>query len=48
MMSGDTLELEQYRADEAAGLLLRLPVSLDTTAWRVRDDGWKLRQEMEE
>lgn len=36
MMSGDSLELEQYRADEAAGLLLRLPVPLGTTVWRVR------------
>lgn len=29
------MELEKYRADEAAGLLLRLPVPLGTTVWRV-------------
>lgn len=27
-------ELEQYRRDEAAGLLLRLPVPLGATVWR--------------
>ena len=26
-------ELEQYRRDEAAGLLLRLPVPLGATVW---------------
>ena len=31
-------ELEQYRRDEAAGLLLRLPVPLGATVWRVRDN----------
>lgn len=30
-------ELEQYRRDEAAGLLLRLPVPLGATVWRVRE-----------
>ena len=29
-------ELEQYRRDEAAGLLLRLTVPLGATVWRVR------------
>ena len=29
-------ELEQDRRDEAAGLLLRLPVPLGATVWRVR------------
>lgn len=29
-------ELEHYRADEAAGLLLRLPVPRGTIVWRVR------------
>lgn len=28
-------ELRRYRAEEAAGLLLRLPVPLGTTVWRV-------------
>jgi hypothetical protein len=32
------MELERYRADEAAGLLLRLPVPLGTTVWRVRSN----------
>ncbi|WP_417093003.1 hypothetical protein [Intestinimonas timonensis] len=32
------MELERYRADEAAGLLLRLPVPLGTTVWCVRDN----------
>ena len=32
------MELERYRADEAAGLLLRLPVPLGATVWRVRSN----------
>lgn len=32
----DALELEQYRSDEAAGLLLRLPVPLGTSVWQVK------------
>lgn len=31
----DTEELEQYRAADRAGLLLRLPVPLGATVWRV-------------
>ena len=31
-------ELERYRADEAAGLLLHLPVPLGATVWRVRNN----------
>ena len=30
-------ELKQYRRDEAAGLLLRLPVPLGTMVWQVRN-----------
>lgn len=32
----DHKALQRYRADEAAGLLLRLPVPLGETVWRVR------------
>ena len=32
----DHKELQRYRADEAAGLLLHLPVPLGETVWRVR------------
>ena len=32
----DALELEQYRTDKAAGLLLRLPVPLGTPVWQVK------------
>lgn len=32
----DRKELQRYRADEAAGLLLHLPVPLGTIVWRVR------------
>ncbi len=31
-------ELAQYRADEAAGLLLRLPVPLGTSVWQVKNN----------
>lgn len=31
-------ELQQYRADSAAGLLLKLPVPLGTTVWRVKNN----------
>ena len=31
-------ELKQYRRDEAAGLLLRLPVPLGTMVWQVRNN----------
>ena len=34
----DALELEQYRTDEAAGLLLRLPVPLGTPVWQVKNN----------
>lgn len=30
--------LEQYRTDEAAGLLLRLPVPLGTQVWQVKNN----------
>lgn len=39
MWSGDdAAELERYRKDEAAGLLLRLPVPIGSTVWRVRQN----------
>ena len=38
MRMSDALELERYRADMRAGLLLRLPVPLGVTVWRVRDN----------
>ena len=38
MRVDDCLELERYRADMRAGLLLRLPVPLDATVWRVREN----------
>lgn len=38
MRMDDYLELERYRADLRAGLLLRLPVPLGTTVWRVREN----------
>lgn len=31
-------ELQRYRADSAAGLLLKLPVPLGTTVWRVKNN----------
>lgn len=34
----DRKELQRYREDEAAGLLLRLPVPLGTIVWRVRSN----------
>lgn len=34
----DILELKQYRTDEAAGLLLRLPVPLGTPVWQVKNN----------
>lgn len=34
----DRRELQRYRADEAAGLLLHLPVPLGATVWRVREN----------
>lgn len=34
----DAAELERYRRDEAAGLLLHLPVPIGTPVWRVRDN----------
>lgn len=36
MRLSDWLELKRYRADIKAGLLLRLPVPLGTTVYRVR------------
>ena len=30
--------LKQYRTDEAAGLLLRLPVPLGRTVWRIQEN----------
>lgn len=39
MWSGDdAAELERYRKDEAAGLLLRLPAPIGSTVWRVRQN----------
>ena len=38
MQEKDNQELERYRADEAAGLLLRLPVPLGAEVWRVREN----------
>lgn len=38
MRKKDREELERYRAAEAAGLLLRLPVPLGATVWRVRSN----------
>lgn len=37
-MNNGRAELEQYRADERAGLLLRLPVPIGATVWRVRSN----------
>lgn len=34
----DAAELEQYRRDEAAGLLLHLPAPIGSPVWRVRDN----------
>ena len=34
----DAEELKQYRADERAGLLLRLPVPVGAIVWRVRSN----------
>ncbi len=34
----DAAELERYRKDEAAGLLLRLPAPIGSTVWRVRQN----------
>lgn len=31
-------ELRQYREDEAAGLLIHLPIPLGTIVWRVREN----------
>lgn len=34
----DRKELQRYREDEAAGLLIRLPVPQGTIVWRVREN----------
>lgn len=36
--SADAAELERYRKDEAAGLLLHLPAPIGSPVWRIRDN----------